>query len=120
MTMGLGDNSASELDHAVSEARAAYAARHPNSAAQHAAAAMVMPGGNTRTVLFYEPFPLTIARGEGCLLWDADGHRYLDFMGEYTAGLAGHSNPIIIEAIKQAIDNGLSLSGHTRMEAEPV
>ena len=106
------------LDEAVREARAGFAARNPNSAKQYAQATEVMPGGNTRTVLFYEPFPLTILRGQGCEVFDADGHRYFDFMGEYTAGLAGHSNPIIAAAIKTAIDNGLSLSGHTRVEAE--
>lgn len=108
----------SALDAAVVEARTAYTARNPNSAAQYARAAEVMPGGNTRTVLFYEPFPLTIVRGEGCEVFDADGHRYFDFMGEYTAGLAGHSNPLIKQAIKAAIDSGLSLSGHTQVEAE--
>jgi glutamate-1-semialdehyde 2,1-aminomutase len=108
----------SALDEAVRDARAAYVARNPNSARQYAQASDVMPGGNTRTVLFYEPFPLTILRGQGCEVFDADGHRYFDFMGEYTAGLAGHSNPVIAEAIKHAVDNGLSLSGHTRVEAE--
>ncbi|MBV9565452.1 MAG: aspartate aminotransferase family protein, partial [Bradyrhizobium sp.] len=118
--MAFADNSdtGTPLDEAVHEARAAYVARNPLSAAQYAEAETVMPGGNTRTVLFYQPFPLTIVRGEGGELWDADGHRYLDFMGEYTAGLSGHSNPVITAAIKAAIDNGLNLSGHTRMEAE--
>src|SRR5690349_21328196 len=86
------------IDKAVRRTRAAYVARNPASAAQHADATAFMPGGNTRTVLFFEPFPLTIVRGEGCKVWDADGHEYFDFMGEYTAGLAGHSNPEIIKA----------------------
>lgn len=105
------------VNEALREARAAYTARNPASAAQHAEAEAVMPGGNTRTVLFYEPFPLTIVKGAGCKVWDADGHAYLDFMGEYTAGLAGHSNQKITAAIKAAVDNGLSLSGHTGAEA---
>jgi glutamate-1-semialdehyde 2,1-aminomutase len=108
----------SALDEAVRSARADFTARNPNSATQYAQASEVMPGGNTRTVLFYEPFPLTIVRGEGAEVFDADGHRYFDFMGEYTAGLSGHSNKIIADAIKGAVDNGLSLSGHTRAEAE--
>lgn len=108
----------SALDEAVREARQAFVARNPLSKTQYEDATRVMPGGNTRTVLFYEPFPLTVVRGEGCSVWDADGHRYFDFMGEYTAGLAGHSNPVIAEAIKTAVDGGLSLSGHTRVEAE--
>jgi len=44
--------------------------RHPQSAATYEeATTQVMPGGNTRSVLFYEPFPLAIARGEGVRTW---------------------------------------------------
>lgn len=118
--MSLAENliADSALDDAVKQARTDFVARNPNSAAQYRKATEVMPGGNTRTVLFHEPFPLTIVRGEGCQLWDADGHRYYDFMGEYTAGLAGHSNATLAEAIKTAVAGGLSLSGHTRLEEE--
>ena len=76
-----------------------------------------MPGGNTRSVLFHAPFPLTMVRGEGCRLWDADGHAYVDMLGEYTAGLYGHSNPIIRDAIDTALDGGWNLGGHGVMEA---
>jgi glutamate-1-semialdehyde 2,1-aminomutase len=118
--MSRGENliADSALEEAVRAARASFTARNPQSAAQHAQATEVMPGGNTRTVLFYEPFPLTILRGADCRVFDADGHAYFDFMGEYTAGLAGHSNAVIAAAIKEAVENGLSLSGHTRAEAE--
>ena len=84
-----------DIASAVAEAQARCAAANPNSQAQLEQAAKVLPGGNTRTVLFYPPFPLTITKGEGCHLWDLDGHQYIDFLGEYTAGLYGHSNPTI-------------------------
>jgi glutamate-1-semialdehyde 2,1-aminomutase len=103
---------------ALAEARAAYVDRNPISAATYARAEAVMPGGNTRSVLFYEPFPLVMARGEGCYLWDADGHRYLDLLGEFTAGLFGHSNPVIRAAIGKALDAGLSFGAHNLMEPE--
>jgi glutamate-1-semialdehyde 2,1-aminomutase len=109
---------AAALSDALAEARARYVARNPASRAQHERAAAVMPGGNTRTVLFHEPFPLTIARGEGCRLWDADGHEYIDFLGEFTAGIYGHSHPAIRAAIIGALDRGVNLAGHTAMEAE--
>jgi glutamate-1-semialdehyde 2,1-aminomutase len=76
-----------------------------------------MPGGNTRTVLHYSPFPLTWASGEGSRLTDIDGLRYLDLLGENSAGLYGHSNPIIQAAMKQAIDDGLALGGPNVYEA---
>lgn len=106
------------LDVALSEARALYAARRPGSKAQHDAARAVMPGGNTRTVLFHGPFPLCAANGEGAFLTDLDGHRYLNLLGEYTAGLFGHSHPVIRAAIEAALDGGVNLGAHSTMEAE--
>ena len=85
----------SDLQSALAEARQAYIARNPKSFARHQEACDAMPGGNTRTALYNAPFPLTMVRGEGCRLWDADGHEYVDFLGEYTAGLFGHSHPVI-------------------------
>ncbi len=50
-------------------AEARYTDANPNGLAQWQRACEAMPGGNTRTVLFYSPFPLTMARGEGAYLW---------------------------------------------------
>ena len=108
----------SDLEAALAEAREAYAARRPRSAAIHAKAREVMPGGNTRSVLFYTPFPTAMVRGEGCRLWDADGNAYLDLLGEYTAGLFGHSEQRILEAVKAALDGGINLASVGEKEAE--
>lgn len=94
-----------------------YVERTPASRAQYEAAQRVLPGGNTRSVLFYEPYPLAMRRGEGCRLWDADGHEYLDFLAEFTAGLYGHSHPVIRAAIDRALDDGINLSGHNLLES---
>ena len=49
----------------------------------------------------YLPQPITLVRGEGCKLWDAEGNEYLDMMGGIaTAGL-GHCNPKLVEALSQ-------------------
>lgn len=103
---------------AVAQASAHFASRNPASHAQHERALQVMPGGNTRSVLFYEPFPLAMRRGEDCRLWDADGHEYTDFLAEFTAGLYGHSHPVIRAAIQSALDNGINLTGHNLLESE--
>ena len=76
-----------------------------------------MPGGNTRTVLHYAPFPLGLAGGAGCRIRDLDGGEYVDFLGEYSAGLFGHSHPVIRAAIDRALDGGVNLGGHTLIEA---
>jgi glutamate-1-semialdehyde 2,1-aminomutase len=77
-----------------------------------------MPGGNTRTVLHTSPFPLTIASGEGCKLRTIDGHEYVDFLGEYTAGIYGHNHPVIRRAIESALDNGWNYGGYNAMESQ--
>lgn len=105
-----------DLDAAVADAEARFHAANPASALAHASATASMPGGNTRTVLHYSPFPLAFSRGEGARLTDLDGHDYLDFLGEYTAGLFGHSNPLILDAVKQALDDGFVMGGPTRLE----
>jgi len=52
------------LAEALREARDSFAGRHPISRRLFDEACAYMPGGNTRTVLFHEPFPLRIARGD--------------------------------------------------------
>ena len=92
--------------------------RNPKSQAAHAEACSALPGGNTRTILFYAPFPLAMESGAGCHLRDADGHEYLDFLGEYTAGIYGHSHPRIRAAIDRALDGGINLSAHNLFEGK--
>ncbi|MFS2050555.1 aspartate aminotransferase family protein [Variovorax sp. CT11-76] len=104
------------IDHALAEAHRRFTEANPASRRQFEANAESMPGGNTRSVLFYAPFPLTIARGEGAALWDADGHRYADFIAEYTAGVYGHSAPEIREAVIEAMQGGVNLTGHNLLE----
>ena len=106
-----------DIDAALTEAKEAYVARNPKSFARYVEATAVMPGGNTRTVLFYPPFPMAMERAEGCRLWDMDGAEYVDFLGEYTAGLYGHSHPVIRGAIDRALDGGISMGAHNMLEA---
>lgn len=102
---------------ALTDAEVRLAAANPNSGAAHLAACNGMPGGNTRTVLYYPPFPLALARGEGCRLYDVDGHEYVDFQVEQTAGIYGHSEPKILDAVRAAMDEGITLGGPTKREA---
>jgi len=101
----------------LTEAEARYVAANPESRRLHEQRTRFMPGGNTRTTIHQPPFPLTIARGEGARITDVDGHEYIDFLGEYTAGLYGHSNPVILETIREALAEGIVLGGPNRYEA---
>lgn len=97
------------IDAALQEAQRAFAAARPRTEAMQARAAAVMPGGNTRTVLFSAPFPVRVEKAEGARLTDIDGHSYLDLLGEYSAGVYGHSHPRILAAARDALAMGLNL-----------
>jgi len=56
------------------EAQEQYRARNPKSLALHEEACAALPGGNTRSAIYAEPFPLMMVKGDGACLWDADGH----------------------------------------------
>ncbi len=112
MLQSASESEMSILDAELELARNRYIRNRPKSAAAFNLSANFMPGGNTRTVLFHNPFPLRIVSGDGCRVIDADGLEYVNLLGEYTAGLFGHNNPVIRKAIDAALDQGLSLSGH--------
>jgi glutamate-1-semialdehyde 2,1-aminomutase len=103
---------------AVNAATADYVTRNPKSREVAAVAARSLPGGNTRSSLWHDPFPLCMIRGEGSRLTDADGNEYVDFLGEYTAGIYGHSPGVIKTAITQALESGINLSAHNRLESQ--
>lgn len=105
------------IDVALASAVEQFAAANPRSAAHYQESTSYMPGGNTRTVLYSSPFPLCIVEGWEARLRDADGRVYVDLLGEFTAGLFGHSDPVIRAAIDEALDGGVNLSGHNHLEA---
>jgi glutamate-1-semialdehyde 2,1-aminomutase len=104
------------LNQAIEDARARYEADNPLSMKADRDAEAFLPGGNTRTVLHYHPFPLTMVKGEGAELLDLDGHHYADFVCEYSAGLFGHSDERIKRAINKALETGVSMGAPTDYE----
>ena len=95
----------------VERMRRDTADRNPESRTQHDRACAVLPGGSTRTILHHAPFPLTFVSGEGGTLTDADGHTYVDLVGDYTAGLLGHSERRVHEAVAEALATNTSVGG---------
>lgn len=107
----------SDLSLAKEKSEAQFIARNPKSNDFHCKACDSLPGGNTRTVLHGAPFPIFIEAGYGSKLRDVDGHEYTDFLNELTAGIYGHSNPVIKKALMQGFDEiGISLGGTTTCE----
>ncbi len=65
-------------------------------------AALVELGRATMAKSFRQA-PIVFTRGEGCYLWDAEGRRYLDFVGGLAVNGLGHSHPRIVEAVSDQI-----------------
>ena len=47
--------------------------------------------------------PVEFVRGEGCRLWDADGHEYLDFLAGISVLNVGHCHPRIVETVREQV-----------------
>jgi glutamate-1-semialdehyde 2,1-aminomutase len=93
-----------------------YLAKTSRSRALHEDALAVMPGGNSRTTTFFDPYPFYIERGYGAHVVDADGNDRLDFNGNYTSLILGHAPPEIVKAVQEAAALGLSFPGPTEHE----
>src|SRR2546426_2688587 len=76
----------------------------------------VMPGGNSRTTTFFDPYPFYFQRGQGAHIWDADGVERLDFNGNYTSLVLGHAHGDVVKAVQGVAENGLSFPGPTEHE----
>jgi glutamate-1-semialdehyde 2,1-aminomutase len=98
-----------DLDRAVAAARHRYAEQRPTSRDWSDRARAVQPGGNTRSVLHFDPFPFRVVTASGRTLEDADGHRYIDLLGNYTAGLLGHDPGPVLDAAHEALAGGWAL-----------
>lgn len=95
-----------------------YVARTPASAALHARARRSLPGGDTRTVISFPPYPLYVAEAQGCWLTDVDGNRYVDLLGNYTSMIHGHAHPAIVEAVTSQVRKGTGHAGGTEHAVE--
>jgi glutamate-1-semialdehyde 2,1-aminomutase len=104
------------LDDAVAAAEQRYVAGHPRSAALAERSARVMPGGNTRSVLHIEPFAFRVVDAEGARLHDADGHTYVDLLGDYSAGLLGR-RAAVAGVVRSVLDRGWSYGAMSEPEA---
>jgi len=86
-----------------------------------ARAQRTIPAGVNSPVRAYRSVggtPRFIARGDGAYLWDADGRRYLDYVGSWGPAILGHAHPAVVEAVVAAARHGLSFGAPTEMEIE--
>ena len=106
------------LDSLIAELKAGHAERNPRSAAAFESALRVMPGGNSRTQLYFEPFPFYVDYAEGPYLYDLDGHRYLDVVNNYTSLIHGHPDAETVRVIAEQAARGTAHAAPAPSEIE--
>jgi len=90
----------------------------PNSRALWQRATGSLPGGNSRTTIFHDPYPLYAAHGNGCRVTDLDGVERIDFISNYTSLILGHCHPRVVEAVQLQAARLMSSATASELEVE--
>ncbi len=86
-----------------------------------ARAQRVIPAGVNSPVRAFRSVggtPRFVTHGKGPWLWDADGRRYIDYVGSWGPAILGHAHPAVVEAVRSAALQGLSFGAPTEAEIE--
>jgi glutamate-1-semialdehyde 2,1-aminomutase len=81
----------------------------------------LFPGGVNSPVRAFRAVgrpPLVLERGEGPYVWDADGRRYVDYVGAWGPAILGHAHPAAVDAVTAAARNGFALGATSPLEIE--
>ena len=81
----------------------------------------VIPGGVNSPVRAFRAVggtPRFITRAQGAYMWDAEGSRYIDYIGSWGPMILGHGHPAVLEAVQQAAVDGFSFGAPTEREIE--
>jgi glutamate-1-semialdehyde 2,1-aminomutase len=97
----------------ASEQEKVYRDTTPRSGRMFQEARRYLPGGDSRSTLFYPPYPAVFDRGEGCLLFDVDQNQLLDFTGNHSALIHGYRHPSVMEAVRRQLEKGTAFPGPT-------
>jgi glutamate-1-semialdehyde 2,1-aminomutase len=62
--------------------------------------------------------PLFIDRAEGCLIYDVEGNRYIDYIGSWGPLILGHRHPAVVEAIMSVLERGTSFGAPIDLEVQ--
>jgi glutamate-1-semialdehyde 2,1-aminomutase len=81
----------------------------------------VIPGGVNSPVRAFRAVggtPRFIARADGAYMFDAEGQRYIDYIGSWGPMILGHGHPAVLEAVQRAAADGFSFGAPTEREIE--
>jgi glutamate-1-semialdehyde 2,1-aminomutase len=79
----------------------------------------VIPGGVNSPVRAFKAVggtPRFVQRAQGAYFWDANGQRYIDFIGSWGPMILGHGHPAVVEAVQKAVLEGFSYGAPTERE----
>lgn len=99
-----------------SKARERYIESTTGSQKLYDRALASLPGGNSRSTIFFQPYPLYYERGEGCRVYDADGTERIDFINNYTSLILGHSHPKVVAAVQRQAERFVSAAAASEAE----
>jgi glutamate-1-semialdehyde 2,1-aminomutase len=94
----------------------AYEAANPKSREAFHQSLRVLPGGVTRSLCFFPPFPCYADYGEGCHFVDIDGNRRLDLFNCATTLILGHRPPAVTKAVREQLARGTAFQTNTGFE----
>jgi glutamate-1-semialdehyde 2,1-aminomutase len=86
-----------------------------------ARAQRVIPGGVNSPVRAFRAVggtPRFIQRAQGAYMWDAQGQKYIDYIGSWGPMILGHGHPAVVEAVTRAAADGFSFGAPTEREIE--
>ncbi|MEZ6100733.1 MAG: aspartate aminotransferase family protein [Pirellulaceae bacterium] len=83
-----------------------------------ASAAAIMELFDQYVVPNYRRYPLTLVRGEGSHVWDAEGRPYLDFFPGWGCNLLGHCPPAVVQAVQEQVATLIHVPNTWHMEAQ--
>ena len=86
-----------------------------------ARARRVIPGGVNSPVRAFRAVggtPRFVQRAQGAYFWDANGQRYIDYIGSWGPMILGHGHPAVLEAVQRAATEGFSFGAPTEREIE--
>ena len=75
-----------------------------------------LPGADTRSSVFWSPYPVTLVRGQGCRVWDADGMERVDFVNNMTSLVLGHAHPEVVSALQEQAAAGTAFAAPTESQ----
>ncbi|PJG86540.1 glutamate-1-semialdehyde 2,1-aminomutase [Conservatibacter flavescens] len=81
----------------------------------------VIPGGVNSPVRAFKGVggtPVFIEKAKGAYITDSEGKNYIDYVGSWGPMILGHNHPAILDAVKSAVENGLSFGAPTELEIE--